>query len=51
MGFFYTSDGVVHVGDVMVVFLHKDLIKSGRSSMSAEWMHLMTVETRMDRTR
>ena len=51
IGSFFTSDGVVYVGDVLVVLLHKELIKSGKLSMLAEGMHVTTVETIIDGNR
>ena len=51
VSFFCTRDGVVHVGNFLVIFLHKELNKSGSLSMSEGRMHVTTVETRMDGTR
>ena len=33
IGLFYTGDGVVHVGDVMVVFMNKQMSKRSKSSV------------------
>ena len=49
-GLFFTIDGVIHVGNVPVIFLYQELIKSGSSSMLVGRMHVTTVEMRMDRT-
>ena len=43
VGFFYAGDGVLHVGYVLVILLHKELSNSGRPSMSVKGMYATNV--------